>query len=79
MESMEDSLTSPITLSASSGSGVASLTSDIPRKKSRNYLDSHKNIEKKRRDRINLCRQYVSQETGTKLYWQKSSLLLFPS
>ncbi|XP_078678990.1 uncharacterized protein LOC144914721 [Branchiostoma floridae x Branchiostoma belcheri] len=26
---------------------------DDPRKKSRNYLDTHKNIEKKRRDRIN--------------------------
>jgi hypothetical protein len=30
-------------------------TGELPRKKSRNYLDSHKNIEKKRRDRINQC------------------------
>ena len=47
------------------------LSGELPRKKSRNYLDSHKSIEKKRRDRINLClnqmkslvpdcRQYVS-------------------
>jgi hypothetical protein len=31
------------------------MTPEVPRKKSRNYLDSHKNIEKKRRDRINQC------------------------
>lgn len=48
-------------------------SAELPRKKSRNYLDSHKNIEKKRRDRINTClnqlkglvpdcRQYVSQQ-----------------
>lgn len=47
--------------------------SDLPRKKSRNYLDSHKTIEKKRRDRINTglgtlkemvpdCRQYGSKK-----------------
>ena len=30
-------------------------SSEIPRKKSRNYLDSHKSIEKRRRDRINNC------------------------
>ena len=33
----------------------SAFSGDIPRKKSRNYLDSHKTIEKKRRDRINLC------------------------
>lgn len=31
------------------------IAGELPRKKSRNYLDSHKNIEKKRRDRINQC------------------------
>lgn len=42
MSGMGDPLTSPS-------------LGDIPRKKSRNYLDSHKTIEKKRRDRINQC------------------------
>lgn len=36
-------------------SAATSDASEIPRKKSRNYLDSHKTIEKKRRDRINQC------------------------
>lgn len=51
-----------------------SYTGELPRKKSRNYLDSHKNIEKKRRDRINQClsqlkalvpdcRQYVCSQS----------------
>ncbi|XP_011406317.1 PREDICTED: uncharacterized protein LOC100632130 isoform X2 [Amphimedon queenslandica] len=51
---------------------TAGTTPDVPRKKSRYYLDSHKSIEKKRRDRINNglqtlkdivpnCRQYSSQ------------------
>jgi hypothetical protein len=55
-------------------------TGELPRKKSRNYLDSHKNIEKKRRDRINQClnqlktlvpdcRQYVCSQ-----YWSLSLL-----
>lgn len=46
---------------------------DVPRKKSRNYLDSHKCIEKKRRDRINNslssikelvpdCKQFASKK-----------------
>ena len=56
-----------------------SFTGELPRKKSRNYLDSHKNIEKKRRDRINLClnqlkslvpdcRQYVSTQVTVNLF-----------
>lgn len=39
----------------STGSSILAGTADVPRKKSRNYLDSHKTIEKKRRDRINSC------------------------
>eukprot|EP00118_Oscarella_pearsei_P025826 m.308853 g.308853 ORF g.308853 m.308853 type:complete len:513 (+) comp44965_c0_seq1:149-1687(+) len=39
--------------STSDGEAIANLEDDVPRKKSRNYLDSHKSIEKKRRDRIN--------------------------
>lgn len=45
-------LTSPTTIAAG---GLSSSNSELPRKKSRNYLDSHKTIEKKRRDRINQC------------------------
>lgn len=63
-------------------------SAELPRKKSRNYLDSHKNIEKKRRDRINTClnqlkglvpdcRQYVSlQPPGSLLHSDLSLSLL---
>ncbi|XP_065916496.1 hairy/enhancer-of-split related with YRPW motif protein-like isoform X2 [Dysidea avara] len=34
-------------------------TSPVPRKKTRSYLDSHKVIEKKRRDRINTCLTHI--------------------
>jgi len=37
------------------GMSTPTMTPEVPRKKSRNYLDSHKTIEKKRRDRINQC------------------------
>ena len=57
-----------------------SFAGELPRKKSRNYLDSHKTIEKKRRDRINQClnqlktlvpdcRQYVCA-TLSALQWR---------
>ncbi|XP_065829619.1 uncharacterized protein [Oscarella lobularis] len=39
--------------STSDGDALMEQEEDVPRKKSRNYLDSHKSIEKKRRDRIN--------------------------
>ncbi len=64
-----------VTTGTPGGSTLASALGDVPRKKSRNYLDSHKTIEKKRRDRINTClevlkglvpdcRQYVSTDGG---------------